>query len=88
MTVYDLYGRVVIVKKGIEIIRDHDMSAEPEGIYLINLQSKERKSSQQTDKDVIVFDLHSKTGDIFSPVFFLIMCCISCCIVLIGFQNE
>ncbi|MBK7094002.1 MAG: T9SS type A sorting domain-containing protein [Saprospiraceae bacterium] len=39
MTVYDLYGRRVMQKKGIEIIRNHNMSGQPEGIYFINLQS-------------------------------------------------
>jgi uncharacterized delta-60 repeat protein len=44
MKVYDLYGRVVMEKKGMEILRNHDMSAQPEGIYFINLQSSKGKA--------------------------------------------
>jgi uncharacterized delta-60 repeat protein len=43
MTVYDLHGRVVMQKKGLDIIRSHDLSGQPEGIYFINLQSQEGK---------------------------------------------
>ncbi len=39
MTVYDLYGRVVTIKKGMEIIKSHDISDEPAGVYFINLKS-------------------------------------------------
>lgn len=39
MTVYDMYGRVVMVKKGMEIIKSHDISDEPAGVYFINLKS-------------------------------------------------
>ena len=44
MKVYDLYGRLVMEKKGMEILRNHDMSAQPEGIYFINLQSSKGKA--------------------------------------------
>lgn len=39
MTVYDMYGRVVMVKKGMEIIKSHDIIDEPAGVYFINIKS-------------------------------------------------
>lgn len=44
MTVYDLYGRVVMQKKGMEIIRNHDINYQPSGIYFIELNNIRRRS--------------------------------------------
>ena len=44
MKVFDLYGRVVMEKKGMEIIRNHDINYLLSGIYFIELNSIKGKS--------------------------------------------
>jgi Secretion system C-terminal sorting domain len=42
MTIYDLFGRVVMVRKGLEIQRTQDISSLTSGIYIIELKENGR----------------------------------------------
>lgn len=51
MTICDLYGRVVIIKKGEELSGNHDISLLPNGIYIVSVISKNTKSSGKLIKE-------------------------------------